>query len=78
MDTGKIYYDIDGNECSIMQMVKKEPWWAANRIQEGEKAIEMVKALEKAISIYSREQLDKEFENDKEAIKSFIEDWGDE
>lgn len=38
MDTGKIYYDSEGNERSIMQMVKGEPYWAANRVQEGEKA----------------------------------------
>ena len=77
MDTGKIYYDKHGNECPIWKMVKLEPDWAANRIQEGEKAIERVKVLERAISIYSREQLDKEFESDKEAVKSFIEDWED-
>jgi hypothetical protein len=38
MNTAKIYKDIDGNECSIMQMVRREPDWAANRVQEGEKA----------------------------------------
>ena len=39
MNTAKIYKDSDGNECSIHQMVKREPEWAASRIQEGEKAI---------------------------------------
>ena len=38
VDTSKIYYDSDDNECSILQMVKREPEWAANRVQEGEKA----------------------------------------
>ena len=45
MDTGKVYHDSDGNECTIFQMVKREPYWAANRIQEGEKAIDKLKAL---------------------------------
>jgi len=40
MDMGKIYHDSEGNECSILQAVKREPEWAASRIQEGEKAIE--------------------------------------
>lgn len=39
MDTAKIYHDSDGNERSIMQMIRYEPYWAANRVQEGEKAI---------------------------------------
>lgn len=39
MDTSKIYHDSYGNECSILQMVKREPKWAANRIQAGERAI---------------------------------------
>jgi hypothetical protein len=39
MNTAKIYHDANGNECTIFQMVKREPEWAATRIQEGEKAI---------------------------------------
>ena len=39
VDTGKIYKDSEGNECSIVQMIKREPFWAANRIQEGEDAL---------------------------------------
>jgi len=46
MNTAKIYKDGEGNECTIHQMVKREPQWAANRIQEGEKAIERLKELE--------------------------------
>lgn len=42
MNTAKIYHDSDGNECSIVQMVKREPEWSAVRIQEGEKAIEQL------------------------------------
>ena len=45
MDTGKTYYDTEGNERTIWQMVKREPEWAANRIQVGESAIADVKRL---------------------------------
>ena len=45
MDTAKIYHDSEGNECSIWQAVRREPDWAANRIQEGEKAIEKARML---------------------------------
>lgn len=45
MDTGKVYFDSEGNECSIWQMVKREPAWAAVRIQEGEKAIDEITTL---------------------------------
>jgi len=54
MNTAKIYQDSDGNDRTIHQMVKQEPEWAANRIQEGERAIERVKEYEKRIDeIYS-------------------------
>ena len=45
MNTAKKYHDSDGNECSIFQVVRLEPDWAASRIQEGEKAIEREKEL---------------------------------
>ena len=45
MDLEKIYYDQDGNECNILQLVAREPAWAANRIQEGEKAIARLKEI---------------------------------
>lgn len=50
MNTAKIYYDVEGNECSIIQIVKREPFWAAKRIQAGEKAIAELKALKKSKS----------------------------
>jgi hypothetical protein len=43
MDLDKKYYDREGNEKNILQMVKCEPEWAANRIQAGEKAISELK-----------------------------------
>ena len=43
MDTAKIYYDHEGVKRTILQMVKYEPEWSANRIQEGENAIEALK-----------------------------------
>ena len=39
-------YKSDGNECTIHQMVKREPAWAARRIQEGELAIDKVQRLQ--------------------------------
>ena len=42
MNTAKIYQDSEGNDCSIYQMVRREPDWAANRLQEGERAIEQL------------------------------------
>ena len=49
MDLGKLYYDMDGNATNILDMVKRYPEWAANRIQEGEKAL---MALEKIANHY--------------------------
>lgn len=46
MDTGKVYIDSDGDECSIWQIVRREPVWAANRIQDGEKAVAKVEQLQ--------------------------------
>ena len=44
MNTAKVYYDSDGNECTIHQMVKREPEWAASRIQAGER-VEILRQL---------------------------------
>ena len=51
MNTAKIYHDSDGDERTILQMVTLEKEWAANRIQEGEKAIERVSNLEGALRV---------------------------
>ena len=40
MDMGKKYFDIDGNECNILQMVHRSPEWAANRVQAGQKGLD--------------------------------------
>jgi hypothetical protein len=39
MNTSKIYYDTDGTAKTIHQMVRDNPYWAAERIQAGEEAI---------------------------------------
>lgn len=36
MDLDKKYKDAEGEECNILDLVKKEPEWAANRIQHYE------------------------------------------
>lgn len=38
MNTARIYKDAQGNNCTIHQMVKNDPYWAASRIQVGEDA----------------------------------------
>ena len=55
MDTGKVYVDADGNECSILQMVRRDAHWASARIQEGEKALERVKELEARLAVYDKD-----------------------
>ena len=42
MNTAKIYQDCNGEECTIHQMIRHEPEWAASRIQEGEKQLEKI------------------------------------
>jgi len=46
MDLSKIYFDSNGKKGNILQIVALEPEWAANRIQEGEKAIARIADLE--------------------------------
>jgi len=56
MDTSKIYKDLEGNECTIHQMVKREPYWIANRFQELEiqnkKLVEFIKTIKHYESFY--------------------------
>ncbi len=49
MDLSKEYYTSLGTKCNILQMVKLEPEWAANRLQEGEKRFDELCEL-KAVS----------------------------
>ena len=70
MNTAKIYHDSDGKECSIWQMVRHEPEWAANRIQEGEKAIVELDALRKSKSC----PLYVDYEKSCEALKKHNEE----
>jgi len=46
MDLTKRYQDEEGNPRNILEMVGQFPEWAANRIQEGEKAASQISALE--------------------------------
>ena len=50
MDLKKVYQDLSGNECNIMQMIKREPEWAANILQQGEIAIAELRALKERAS----------------------------
>jgi len=51
MDAAKKYTDSDGNECSIWQIVRREPEWAAYRIQAGEEALAKVAFLEDLLKV---------------------------
>lgn len=42
MDLNKVYYDSDGLSRNILQLIKRAPEWAANRIQAGERALQML------------------------------------
>lgn len=52
MDLTKLYLDSDGDECNILEMLKRDPEWAANRLQAGEEAIENCKT-----NVYKKEKL---------------------
>ncbi len=45
MSDEKLYTDIDGEKCTLYQMVRREPDWAAVRIQVGEEALELLSDL---------------------------------
>ena len=61
MDLDKRYKTVEGIECNILQLVKMEPEWAANRIQIGEKAIkastEIIKDFVKAVEAKAEEKM---------------------
>lgn len=50
----KVYRDSEGNPRSIAEMVRKEPYWAVNKLKEGEAAIERVKVLEESDKIFQK------------------------
>ena len=45
MNLDKRYFSLEGKPQNILQMVKNEPEWAANRLQLGEIAIEILNDL---------------------------------
>ena len=50
MNLDKKYYDDNGNPYDILTMVKKNPEWAANQIQDGERAINTLRDKEQLIA----------------------------
>lgn len=52
MDLEKRYQDSDGDQRNILQMVTLEKEWAANRIQEGEKALGKLDKINSWIEAY--------------------------
>ena len=43
------YHDSEGNECTLYQLVRREPDWAESRVRVGREAIDRVKVLESAL-----------------------------
>lgn len=41
----KVYTDSEGYNCSLIQMIEREPEWALARIKEGERAVEANRKL---------------------------------
>lgn len=52
MNTARVYQDIDGNELTIHQMVRREKDWAAARIQQAE-------MYEAALKLWYEQQKDR-------------------
>jgi outer membrane lipopolysaccharide assembly protein LptE/RlpB len=50
MDLEKKYYPLEGGPVNILQAVKREPEWAAIRIQNGEAYKKLIKHLRKQIN----------------------------
>jgi uncharacterized protein YhaN len=48
--TAKVYHDVNGVECTLRQLVKADPDWAASRIQVGEQAIAERDSLQAQLS----------------------------
>ncbi|HHT9146453.1 MAG: hypothetical protein Q7J12_00120 [Syntrophales bacterium] len=52
MDLEKAYCNLEGEKRTVLQMVKDNPEWAANRVQAGEEAIEQVKVLRDSDKVF--------------------------
>ena len=57
MDLEKVYHDSEGKERNILQMVKREPEWAANIIQLGERAIARLDKLPQQVDATDMEKV---------------------
>jgi len=31
--TARVFHDVDGNECTLLQLINRDPEWAQSRIQ---------------------------------------------
>jgi hypothetical protein len=58
MNLEKKYYDENGNKINILQLIKKSPKWAANRIQEGEKAFKHITTLSHCLAEACKDIID--------------------
>lgn len=56
MDLEKRYQDENGNQRNILEMVRRFPEWAANRIQNGERSDERISELEAQLAQMTSER----------------------
>ena len=70
MDLKKSYYNSEGIELNILQMVDQEPEWAANRIQEGEKS--GIKAIKQQAEIDELVDMLESMTDDAEYYASYV------
>ena len=45
----KKYHDSEGKQCTLIQMIEREPYWAANRIKIGDNASKFLYKCEAAL-----------------------------
>jgi hypothetical protein len=57
MNTAKKYKDVEGNEYSIKEMIKREPEWAANIIQFYEDKTEQLESENAAMEVQHTEDV---------------------
>jgi hypothetical protein len=70
MDTARIYHDSEDNECTIWQMIKHEPEWAANviqgyedRVKKLESQIQAMQKVMEAVDRFYKDSIDEDCKN---------------
>lgn len=56
MNTAKVYYDTEGNQRTLSQMVEHEPQWAASRLRHCEEISSQLKDFREAIEFIASQK----------------------